>query len=346
MTLNDMLTELDHFQYSKEHMEMLKLESEINIYESYIESMEFAMMQGGTPLMESGFYIVESDAVEAEVVDNGGEDAKNVTPGMRAKIKSTKESLEKKKNTFKNAIIKIMERIRKIFVSFVNSLKKVFTTILEKIDKLTRLRIDKMSEEDVHAVVKAMWKAADVTKFHISEKGKDYIKNRLSRKLLTVKGEAFQTALKNVMTGPFNITVSNDYHPHIIDQKSILGLFNGGAVAYASSGYIGGSPKKLMNKLERAQDKVRQNGCDIGFSGNIDKYFMTYGSINQAIETIIQGLKNPSTKEEMSGYTGFFTELHLAVSDFIRLNSDYIQFVKQTLTNVAPIFNAKQHTAA
>ena len=348
MTMNDMLTEFDHFQYSKEHMEMLKLESEINIYESYLESMEFAMTQVGTPLMESGFYFMEKeDVLEGEVVDDGGEDAKNVTPGVKAKMKRVKETLGKKKDQFKNAVVRLLERIQKLFATFVNAMKRALAVVMDKLDKLVHLRIEKMDEEDAKAVVDAVMEAASKTNFRISEKGKEYITKRLGRKVLTQKGEAFQTSVKNMIQGPLNVTVSKDYFPNIVDKNAIQSMFNKGIFGSTSHGGFGITPEKLTTKLNEHRDKLRQNGIDIGVSGgDVDKFIQGYQAIDQILLQILHNAQQKAKVDQMmAGFTNFFTELHLSISDFVKIHNVYINFVRKSVEMIAPIFHAKQNAA-
>ena len=347
MILNDMLTEFDHFQYSKEHMEMLKLESEINIYESYLESMEFAMTQVGSPLMESGFYFMEKeDVLEGEVVDDGGEDAKNVTPGVKAKMKRVKESLGKKKDQFKNAIVRLLERIQKLFATFVKAMKKAIDVVMNKLDKLVNLRIENMGEEDAKAVIDAMMDAASKANFHISEKGKEYITKRFGRRVLTQKGEAFQTAVKSVIQGPINITVSKDYFPNIIDKNAIQSMFNKGIFGSSSRGKFGLTPEKLTAKINSYRDKLRQNGIDIGVAGgDVNKFIQGYQAIDQIILQVLHDARQKADSDQMmAGFTNFFTELHLSISDFVKIHNLYINFAKKAVEMIAPIFHKNQST--
>ena len=296
--------------------------------------------------MESGFFLfekkdVEDDAIEGKVTDSSGENAKNVTPGIKHNMRKAQAAVSKKKETFKAAIIKIFERIKKLLLSFVNAIKKVFESIWKKITKMVSMRVEKLSDDDASKIVDAVNTAATATGFNISNKGKEFIKTRLVKRMIAAKGIALEKAVRELMKGPFNVTVTQDDYNNIIDAKGIDRVITRASIIVLSNARYGNSVT-AMKTLEREQKRVRENGCDVGIRGSINEYFMVYTGLADSISPIIKKIQESNANEiTVKDATKFFTNCQISINEFIKLNNVYVHFVKNLCVELQPVF-AKQ----
>ena len=330
MTLNDLVYQMENFEYSKEYYQLLVEESEINVMEQFLRSVEYARENTNlSVLTESGFFMENTE----DNVD---------------KAEAVKDKLAAKKKGFAGRIKNILERIAKFFQNIINGIAKAFNRIGDKIKNM-KIR-SSITEADQKAIFDAVKRCAADAKFPISEDQLKHMESTIIKKAFLANNEKLaRKAIANLTAGKITVTLTQDSYANAMSAKQldkcftmINGFMLSANVSVGRYKQAEGRYKKIIDKMDSIKSANLSNGLTMSFQ---DKE-----AFDKLVEDIRAGLQslheyqNKGSNEDAGGTNNLNTDIIKRLStisaETTKLYAAYTKYATNLTTKIQAIMKS------
>ena len=334
LTLNDIVFQMENFEFSKEHYDMLVEESEINVMESFLATTEYAAENADLGvLMESGFFM------------EAGEENKAL---VQVKLNDKKQSYGAK---VRNIINRIISFLKNIGTSIVNAFAAIAKKLSPVLDKFST----KLTEEQAAEIKSAVETCARNANFPISKAYIDDLESNILRRMLTKNDEKIRNKLIARLTeGPINVTPSQDNYANAISLEQFSKIFS--IIAKLNLRYApkdkkiyGNAIKKLSDAMDYQVSVGRHQGLTLKLK---DADELTNGEVRE-VEKLLASVKkdfssaendkNAKTdqREYLALTVGATTKLLKITADSAKLYAAYTKYASTLATKLPAILVKK-----
>ena len=272
MTLNDLVYQMENFEYSKEYYQLLVEESEINVMEQFLASFEYAKENTDlSVLMESGFFM-ENTEDSAEKVD------------------AVKDKLDTKKKGFVGRIKSILERIAKFFQNIINGITKAFNRIGDKIKNM-KIRSG-ITAADQGAIFDAVKSCAANANFPISSDQLKDMQILISKKAFLADNEKLaRKVIANLTAGKITVTLTQDSYGDAMSAKQLYKCFHGLNLVMVSANVSMGRYKHAENRYKNIQMNMHKTKMS-NFRDGLTMSFQDKDLFDDVVKSINDTLKS------------------------------------------------------
>lgn len=321
LTLNDLVYQMENFEYSQEYYQLMTEEAEINIMEQFLASVAYAKENADTAvLMESGFFMEADENTDA-------------------KTAAVSQKLIGKKNMFISRVKSIIDRIVRFFQKIAKSLKA-------QIDKLTtRVKsikiVPELTEEQKDAIDRAINEAAEEAGFPLSKHMYRVTGLRNNNKHFASR------VLDDVINGTVTVTISQDNFANAMSAKQLkkaVGMFKIAKAMFSGAVRKPDAMRKRFQKMHESLNATHvanlRDGLTMSFKdvSDIESIAVTLQSF---IETINNGLNNddsvPDKEEIINLNTALLNEVLKISADTSKLyaaHSKYATIVTKKIEEI------------